>query len=66
MPVLNEARITKAWRHTGETGRIHYTVKKANGDPRHLVVDEGSALYEVLAQHLDALGYTGPKSAQEH
>lgn len=66
MPHLPQPVITKAWRHKGETGRIHYIATKPGGDPRHLYVDEGSAFYNVLAEHLEALGYTGPASASEH
>ncbi|WP_435122569.1 hypothetical protein [Micromonospora tulbaghiae] len=62
MPHINDRIILRAWRHRGETGRIHYMAAKAGGGERHLYVDEGSALYTVLEGHLLAMGYTGPAS----
>jgi hypothetical protein len=65
MPKLPQPLLEVAWRHTGETGKIHYRVRKADGSTRHLITRAGDALYEVLEQHLAAIGYTGPKSAAE-
>ncbi len=59
MPVVN-VQIPVAWRHANEEGRIHYRIVKTDGSPRRLYVDEGSPLYQVLAEHLDAIGYEGP------
>lgn len=65
MPKLPQPLLEVAWRHTGEEGRIHYRIRRADGSPRHLIAREGDALYEVLEQHLTAIGYTGPKSPAE-
>lgn len=65
VPKLAQPIIEVAWRHSGERGRIHYRAKRADGSNRHLIAREGEALYEVLDQHLLAIGYTGPKSAAE-
>lgn len=62
MPRVKDPVILRAWRHRGETGRIHYMAAQAGGGERHLYVDEGSALYAVLDGHLLAMGYTGPAS----
>lgn len=62
MPYIN-VEIVKAWRHTGEVNRIHYTVRRVGGGVRHLVVDEGHALYGVLEEHLTTQGYAGPRLA---
>ena len=61
MPLMKNPVITKAWRHKGETGKIHYIAKRADGTPRHLWIGEGHPLYEVLEDHLAAVGYTGPR-----
>ena len=70
MPKLNQPIIEVAWRHTGEVGKIHYRAKRADGSNRHLIAKEGEALYALLEQHLQAIGYTGPKNkteeSQEH
>lgn len=66
MPVMKTPVITKAWRHKGEAGRIHYIARRPDGTTRHLYVDESNALYAVLEDHLAAVGYTGPASASEH
>lgn len=66
MPVMKTPVITKAWRHKGEAGRIHYIAKRADGSTRHLYVNEDNALYEILEDHLAAIGYAGPASAEEH
>jgi hypothetical protein len=60
MPHLN-IEITKAWRHRNEIGRIHYTWRPPEGGVRHLIADEGSAMYGVLEAHLAAQDYTGPR-----
>lgn len=61
MPHLG-VRITKAWRHDGEPNRIHYTIERVGDAPvRHLYVDAGQSLYDVLDAHLRAQGYTGPR-----
>lgn len=65
MPKLSQPLLEVAWRHTGETGKIHYRARRPDGSTRHLITREGDALYEVLEQHLAAIGYTGPKSAAE-
>ena len=65
MPKLPQPLLEVAWRHTGETGKIHYRVRRPDGSTRHLITRDGDALYEVLEQHLAAVGYTGPKSAAE-
>jgi hypothetical protein len=65
MPKLPQPLLEVAWRHTGETGKIHYRVRRPDGSTRHLITREGEALYEVLQQHLDTIGYTGPQSATE-
>lgn len=63
MPVVN-LTIRRAWRHRDEAGRIHYMIDRAgpNG-ARHLHVDEGSPLYDLLDDALLAQGYSGPASA---
>jgi hypothetical protein len=66
MPVMKKPVITKAWRHKGEVGKIHYIAKRADGTTRHLLVNEGTPLYDILEDHLAAIGYTGPASAEEH
>ncbi len=57
-----------AWRHTGEKGKIHYHVRQPDGSTRPLITRDGDALYEVLEQHLAAIGYTGSavKEPDEH
>ena len=65
MPRLPQPVIEVAWRHTGEVGKIHYRAKRPDGSNRHLITKEGDALYELLEQHLQAIGYTGPKTAAE-
>ena len=60
MPRLPHGVIEVAWRHTGETGKIHYRARRADGTTRHLIAREGDALYAVLDEHLLAIGYTGP------
>jgi len=60
MPTLEgDPVIRRAWRNRGETGRIHYIANGGDRD-RHLYVDEGHPLYEVLAEALSARGYHGP------
>jgi hypothetical protein len=66
MPHTPDLQILRAWRHTGEVGRIHYVVRTHDNAERHLYVDETSGLGKVLDAALLAQGYTGPKSAQEH
>ena len=67
MPRLNgTVQITKAWRHKGESGKIHYIVTTHEGADRHLAASEESGLYQLLDSALLAQGYEGPKSAKEH
>lgn len=40
-------QITRAWRYENETDRIHYVE-----DGRHLYVDKGNPLYDVLESRL--------------
>lgn len=65
MPKLPQPLLEVAWRHRGETGKIHYRMRRPDGSTRHLITREGDALYEVLEQHLSAIGYTGPRTAAE-
>lgn len=65
MPKLPQPVIEVAWRQKGETGRIHYRALRADGSQRRLIAREGEGLYELLDQHLLAIGYTGPASAAE-
>jgi hypothetical protein len=65
VPKLQQPIIEVAWRHTGEEGKIHYRAMRPDGSDRHLIARQGEALYELLEQHLAAIGYTGPKSAGE-
>ncbi|WP_311208453.1 MULTISPECIES: hypothetical protein [unclassified Aeromicrobium] len=60
MPKLPQPLVEVAWRHTGEVGKIHYRAYRPDGTRRHLIARDGEALYELLEQHLLALGYTGP------
>jgi hypothetical protein len=58
--------LLRAWRHSGEPGRIHYVAAYADGTERRLYVDEGNALYPVLESHLLAESDdTGPTSGAE-
>lgn len=66
MPTLNAKVITKAWRHADETGKIHYIAVNSDGKTNHLIAREGQRLYDVLDEQLRAIGYTGPKSNDEH
>lgn len=61
MPHVN-ITIVNAWRYRNEDHRIHYTVYDRHGSKRHLYVDEGQALYDLLEGHLNAVSYTGPKA----
>lgn len=64
MPNLSDVTIIAAWRYRNEIGRIdriHYTVRRADGGKRRCYVDPPNALYKVLDEHLQAIGYTGPK-----
>ena len=61
MPHITRPVILRAWRQSGEADRIHYIAAHADGKERRLYVDKGNALYPILASHLTALGYTGPK-----
>lgn len=62
MPAI-DAPILRAYRMTADGTRIHYIVRKVDGGERHLYVDPGHPLYEVLDQHLLAQGYVLPASA---
>lgn len=66
MPHTPELRILRAWRQTGEVGRIHYIVRTHDDGERRLYADESSGLGKVLNDALLAQGYNGPKSASEH
>jgi hypothetical protein len=35
-------------------------MRRPDGSTCHLIAHEGEAQYEVLEQHLEAIGYTGP------
>ena len=65
MPKLPQPIIEVAWRQKGETGRIHYRALRPDGTQRRLLAKEGEGLYQLLDQHLAAIGYTGPASAAE-
>ena len=65
VPKLPQPIVEVAWRQKGETGRIHYRAIRADGAQRRLIAKEGEGLYELLDQHLLAIGYTGPASAPE-
>ncbi|MEV4141904.1 hypothetical protein AB0J72_58365 [Dactylosporangium sp. NPDC049742] len=62
MPRISNPVVLRAWRHRGEEGKIHYMAVYADGKERHLHVNAGTPLYDVLDSHLLAQGYTGPKS----
>ena len=64
MPRLN-LTIPTVWTHTGEEDKVHYTVLKTDGARRHLVAKRGSAMFNVLRDHLDAIGYTGPAKGSD-
>lgn len=66
MPVLTAKVITKAWRHADETGKIHCIAVNSDGKANHLIAKEGQRLYDVLDEQLQAIGYAGPKSNEEH
>lgn len=55
MAHLREVEITKAWRHAGETDRIHY-ILRVDHRVRHLYVDRTSkgGLYATLELVLEA------------
>lgn len=63
MPHVN-VKIARAYRQTGETGRIHYIVVRADGSERRLYVDRdtGRGLYDFLDEQLVDQGYTGTKA----
>jgi hypothetical protein len=65
VPSLEQRVVLRAWRHRGESGRIHYMAVYADGRERHLYVDEDHPLYAVLDSHLLAVGYTGPTSGAD-
>lgn len=59
MPALTGTPVIRhAWRPRAEPGRIHY-IANGGGDDRHLVATAGTPLYDVLAEALDGLGYSG-------
>ncbi len=64
MPHLDDRVITRAWRFSNETGRIHYVAVRPDGSDRHLITDKGDPLYEVIDAHLVSLGYTGPANTK--
>ena len=69
MPTLTDVTILRAWRQSNEIGRIdriHYMISQPVGKPRRCYVDAPAALHAVLDAHLKAIGYTSPKSAEEH
>ncbi len=65
MPKLPQPIVEVAWRHRNEEGKIHYRARRPDGTTRHLLTRQGDALYELLEQHLLAIGYTGPKDSQD-
>lgn len=65
MPQLPQPIISTAWRYKNEPTKIHYRAYWPDGKPRHLIAREGEARYKVLDAQLQALGYTGPASAEE-
>jgi hypothetical protein len=62
MPKLPQPIIEVAWRQAGEENKIHYRARRPDGSPRRLLARQGDGLYDLLEQHLAAIGYTGPKS----
>lgn len=44
--------IVRVFRTRSEPSRIHYIIKTASGHDRHLYVDRGNPLYNVLLGHL--------------
>lgn len=60
MPTIN-LNIKRAWWYANEDGRIHYIKVEADGTERHLYVDEGVPLFNLLSSELTKIGYTGPR-----
>ena len=65
MPTLPTPLIDRAWRYSGEQAKIHYRARRPDGTTRRLIAKQGDALYELLEQHLAAIGYTGPVSGAD-
>jgi len=65
MPNVTSPVILRAWRQSGEVGRIHYIAAFADSTERRLYVDSGNALYPVLDSHLEAVGYNGPRTDEQ-
>jgi hypothetical protein len=63
MPHVN-IKILRAYRQTGETGRIHYIVGRSDGSERRLFADRTTnpGLYDLLNQELLAQNYAGTKA----
>ncbi len=66
MPRLDSATIVRAWRHTKTPQRIEYIVLGPGGAERRCWVEQPAPLYQVLDDHLKAVGYSGPRSDEEH
>lgn len=66
MPQLAQATIVRAWRYAKTPQRIEYIVLGPDGSERHCWVEQPAPLYQVLDDHLNAVGYTGPQSDEEH
>lgn len=64
MPKLPQPIIEVAWRQAGEENKIHYRARRPDGFPRRLLARQGDGLYDLLEQHLAAIGYAGPQSAE--
>lgn len=46
------ASIVRVFRTRYEPARIHYIITTASGGERHLYIDRGNPLYDVLLGHL--------------
>jgi hypothetical protein len=60
MPAFDNIHITKIWRHSNETDRIHYIISGPEWK-RHLYTSDSSPLGRELAKALLERGYEGPK-----
>jgi hypothetical protein len=58
-----DIKIARAYRQSGETGRIHFIVVRPDGSERRLYADRASnrGLYDLLNDELLSQGYTGTK-----
>jgi len=64
MPKLPQPIIEVAWRQAGEENKIHYRARRPDGSPRRLLARQGDGLYDLLEQHLAAIGYTALKALE--